>query len=511
MGENIQWIPYNDFSGGENVDADPDNLKDNEVMVGENVDFNIAGGFKTRLGCVPLNETRYEATGEPLQVEQVFEWKKSNGTVQLMAVVGQTLYKVDDTDGTLTEVQLLGGAGKIPYSAFQDKLYFIDWQGVEYYNYNGTACTAVTPAVGADLSFVKKCKFMVWHNKSYRWLFAGNTDDKIAVAYSEANEPDNVKALSVLYPIEGIGEILGLKSYGGAILPFYRYSARIWRGVDPDVDLEWGEVPIPEGALSNDAITLTPGSLTYLGKGGWWMMPPAILNYNVTMQTANDLVPNLAFGKQTKNIRAITRPDLACSVYDPNTGLSLLAYTKTTGESRNSRVMVNLWGTRCFWHYTGWQVNDWCLRSNGDLLYGGNGYIYKVRYGTNDNGAAINQRVECKKVNLGYPNYHKTVGKALIKSGPHSTKSTADIKIKSASSSVLKTNVELKTSRKWTDPWNSPWGSRDSVLTEVNFDPALTGQEFQFVYSNNRLNEAMLIYGHSYGMKVKQPTGKKVP
>jgi hypothetical protein len=503
--DGLDWMGYNDFSGGENVDAHPDNLADNEVEVGENVDFNIAGGFETRLGCTALNEESYGA-----QVEQVFEWLKPDGTAQLMAMIGNSFHKVAN-DGTATLIQAMGGAGKLPNFPFQTNLYIIDYMAGNYYTYNGTTLSEVIAADGADLNFVKNCKFAVWHDKSYRWLFGGNSSDKIGLMYSEANEPNNVQPGSILYPTRAMGNLLGLPDFAGNIIAFYKYGARIWRGTDPELDVEWARIPLPEGTHNNFSNSLTPGSLTYMGNSGLWMITPAVLNYNVTIQTANDLVPNLAFGKQTKNIIAASkvRPDLACSVYDPLTGLLFVAYTKTAGATRNNRVMVHRWGTRAFWHYTGWQVNDWCLRANGDLLFAGNGYIYKVRTGTSDAGMTIDQKVDCKRVNLGRPNNHKTVGKLLVESGPVAEVSTTDIEIKSVEDSHVETNVPLTTTRLWTDPWNSPWGSRDSLLTEINFDPPLTGKKFQVKYRNDRIDERMLIYGYSFGSIPSAPIGER--
>lgn len=610
MPENLIWSSYFDFSGAENVDAGPGNLQDNEVMKAENVDFNIRGGFETRAGEVTLNSTSYGA-----QVEQNFEWKKANGSIQLMAVVGHVMCKIAE-DGTKTEIQTLNPASKKCFHfAFQSYLLFGD--GFEYYYYDETTCrtvsstaptvapglagsgtsgsftgifkgkvtfvnklgyeTEASPAgistslsataqidwtnipvgasdivsrklyrtkaggedyyllttiddnttttytdtktdaslsqlmnTGNNLVAVKRCKYAVLHEQSYRWLFAGDSQNKTVLYYSEPNQPAVIKSESILYPTAGIGEISGLKMFGNAAIVFYDYGARKWSGIDPTKDVEWLAIPIPEGTASNDAITLVPSALTFLGRGGWWSMTPAILDYNLTIEAANDLVPNIAFGKQTKTIQAILRADIACSVYDPSTGFLMLAYTNVVGGERNARVLVNRWGTNSFWHYTGWQCNDWCLRANGDLLYAGNGFIYKVRTGINDAGSIINQRVESKKVTLGFPDNYKIVGKVEIKSGPRIEKSTIDLRIKSVSNSVLKTNIKLKTSREWTDPWNSPWGFKDSSLNEVNLDPALTGHEFQIVYSNDRLNEAMMIYSHSYGYKVKQPYGKKV-
>jgi hypothetical protein len=503
--DGLEYASYFDFSGGENVDVDPDNLDDNECECIENIDPAIKGGFSTRLGCTALNEVSYGA-----QVEQIFEWLKPDGTTELLAMIGDDLCTVDPTDGTATLIQDMGGAGKLANFPFQDKIYIIDRFAGAYYTYDGTTLAAVTPAAGADLTFLKGCKFAVFHDKSFRWLFGGNSSDKIGLMYSEPLEPNNVKPASVLYPTRAMGEMTGLQDFAGNIISFYKYGARIWRGIDPDQDVEWARIPIPEGTPNNYAATLTPETLTYLGSSGLWSLSPAILNYNFTMQTSNSLVPNLAFMKQTKNIRAITRPDLACSIYDPISGFFMLAYTKTVGESRNSRVMVHRWGTRSFWHYTGWQVNDWCLLANGNLLFAGNGHIYKARTGTNDAGAAISQRLHSKKIGTRLKNNYKTLGKVMFDSGQRPEVSTVDVKIKSESSSITRTEIPLKVNPRWSGRWSGRWGASEMQTTEINPDPALTGLRFQLIYTNDRLDEVITIYGHRFGYIPSAPIGGRV-
>lgn len=120
---------YLDFRGGLNVDAAPDNLADNELMLAENADLDERGAISKRRGTAPLNAASY---GE--QVEQLIEWSRRDGTKILLAVVGTTLCKIN-ADYTKTNLQNLAGAG-IGYFSYADNFFFCD--GANYWYYDGT-------------------------------------------------------------------------------------------------------------------------------------------------------------------------------------------------------------------------------------------------------------------------------------------------------------------------------------------------------------------------------------
>lgn len=611
MPNNINWISFLDFSGGENVDADADNLAENEVATCENIDLSINGGFKSRLGCGVLNSTSY---GE--QVEQLFEWKKYDGSVQLMAKIGNTLYLVDGS-GNTTLVKNLSSSSprKIWWFSFQTNLYFGD--GTDFYYYNETtvysveaeAPTAAPTLAGSGtgtlsglysgkvtfvneagnesqpspagstgtlsnalqinwsniptgpantvsrklyrtkgdgsyyylvatisdnttttytdttkdsglteminipeyISEIQKCRMATYHDKSYRWFFAGNPDNPTALFWSKSNEPTVHEGTAVLYPVQGMGAITALAQHGDALIVFYQYGAYIWRGIDPATDAIWTKIPIPEGTESPYSIVLTPSSMTYLGRGGLWMLPPQILNYQVAMEASGSLVPNIAYGKQVKTITSISSLPYACSVYVPETGYLMMAYTKTAGSGRNDRVLICRWGANAFWHYTGWIVNDWCLRANGDLLFASENYIMKANTGTNDNGAAIEQIIKCKKTAAGAGNNYKVLGKMLINAAQRSEASTVDVEIKSEDSSLTKEEITLNEVTTWSGKWSGAWGAPAELTSiEINFDSPLTGKRFQVIFSNDRKDEAITIYNYSLGHVAKRPIGKRV-
>src|SRR5690606_20930176 len=90
---------YYDFRGWLNTDAAPDNMLDNELVRADNVDLLERGGIVKRKGYVRLNEEHYGG-----QVEQIFEWPRSNGEVWLLAIVGPNLCRIREAPSYHAEI-----------------------------------------------------------------------------------------------------------------------------------------------------------------------------------------------------------------------------------------------------------------------------------------------------------------------------------------------------------------------------------------------------------------------
>src|SRR5690606_27986303 len=146
-----QLRSYFDFRGGLNTDAAPDNMLDNELARADNVDLLERGGFVKRKGYIRLNEDHYGG-----QVEQLFEWPRSDGQVWLMAVITiggvSKLYRVLEDQGyTLQEVATLAGP-KVGYVAIPnpgpegtDKPYVVD--GQQYRVWDGETVKLISDTI----------------------------------------------------------------------------------------------------------------------------------------------------------------------------------------------------------------------------------------------------------------------------------------------------------------------------------------------------------------------------
>jgi len=499
-------VVYNDFRGGLNTDAAPDNILDNELMVADNVSLDKRGGLIKRKGTVPLNATSYGA-----QVEQLIEWKRNDGTTVLLAVIGTTLAKISDVDGTKTDIQVLN-RNQIGWFAFQDKFYFVD--GAEYRVYDGNTVAAVTPASGSDLTPIKRCKWLVHHPKSLRFFAAGDANDKAALYYSEPNDPTYFKATSKLYPAKAEGPITGLAVFGTAVVVFYQNGAWVWKGVDPAIDAVWEPLPIRQGTLSHKSIALTPNGLTFLGLGGIYTVTAGILDYNITLLAGSDLVKNISNNKVTNLIKDIVHPDTTVAVFDPYAELYMLAYGDDVTNPRNNKILVFDWNLGAFTVWTGLQANDFCLRGNGDLLIASNNYILKANTGYKDwdvatgTYKAINFKATTKQYSFGAPFNMKYLIKFLLAAKQYTSEvSSIDITI-TADYKYYNLTVGLDESFIWGEPWGNPWGWTDLITKETKVKAK--GHRFQVEFTNCAIDEPLDIYGFAFMYELDEPRGVRI-
>jgi hypothetical protein len=106
-------------------------------------------------------------------------------------------------------------------------------------------------------------------------------------------------------------------------------------------------------------------------------MNPALLDYNLVMLPGAELITPLSAQKVSSITKKVAFPEKACAVYDNTTGQYLLAYSDNHTNSRNTYVLVYDWTLQAFTRLVGWQVNSWCKRKSGDLLFGTQNYALR--------------------------------------------------------------------------------------------------------------------------------------
>jgi hypothetical protein len=509
MPRNRPMIAYGDFSGGLNIDTAPNNLADNELMKADNIILSERGSASQRLGTEPFNSISYAA-----QVEQIIEWPRNDGSKVLLAIIGTTLCKIAE-DGTSTSLQVLANS-KVGYFFLQDKLYFCDQN--EYYVYDGTTVSAVTPnaATDNDLTPIKRCKYFLYNPKNYRIFAAGDSQDKAALYYSEPNDPTYFKEVSKLYPTTADGPIKGLKVYSNATIVSYQNSKWAWKGIDPATDAEWEKLPVSQGTLSHDTMELTPNSLTFLGDGGIYSISPSLINYNIVILTGDQLVVNRTKNKVTKIINSIVNKENTCAVFDRKNELYMLAYGDDDLSTRNNKILVLDWNLQAFTVFTGLQVNDFCQRANGDILIASNNYILKMHTGLNDwdvenhTYKAIDMNVHSKGWDLSLPVHRKKLRRALLAAAQYNAEiSSIDMTVIADYTSKEYQNISLDESFTWGESWGNVWGWDDLIEKEIRLS-GLKGKRVQCQFRNNRMNETATLYGIAFEFDVMQPRGVKV-
>jgi hypothetical protein len=500
---------YKDFSFGwvpDQVEKDPDNIPDNGLELADNVDINGRGGPCKRPGSAKLNSVSYGAN-----CKQVDEWEKSDSSVQLIGVVG-TDFCFFAEDGAKTIVQALNAsAGKAWWfptiTGGADNLYFGD--SYKYFVWNGTTSAEVTPAAGAGLTFVKAAKKVIWHSKSHRYFAIKNGSS--GVNYSEPDDPTYFKATNMLYPTQAEGSPVGIEEFGDAILVRFQTGAYIWRGYDPTADVVWLPIPLRVGGFNPYDSAIIEGSLVFPGRGGIYAPGMSLLGTNITAEASGDLVPNVAQGRVTSVIESITNAATVCTIDDPSSGKTYIAYTDVANATTNSKVLV--WQRKKgggFTRYLGWNVNHWCLRKNGDLLFATNNYIMKTKQTAfNDDGVAISFALKTKWFSFGdeLMNYIKALYLTYLTSQQNQTASSVDltVDVDNGSLGVSHTGISLNTGFVWGQVWGGTWGA-PAIITKER-ETYLEGLRFQSTLENNTVNEAIDIYAIAFRFKVGRPEG----
>jgi len=246
-------------------------------------------------------------------------------------------------------------------------------------------------------------------------------------------------------------------------------------------------------------------------------MSPGVLDYNVILVAGDELVKNLAKNKVTKLIRNMVHPETAYAIFNPYAEKYMLAYGDDPADTRNNKVLVLDWNLQAFTVITGWQVNGFCQRANGDLLIATNGYILKANQGYKDwdpaTGAykAIDFHVKTKQYNLDYAFHIKQLWRYLLGARQYDAEtSSIDITIKMDYklydlTALTLSSLSLDPSFTWGETWGLPWGWSDLITREEDVD--CEGSRVQVEFQNTIIDEPVTIYGHAFEFKVRRAEG----
>ncbi len=245
-----------------------------------------------------------------------------------------------------------------------------------------------------NLDPIKSCKYIVRHPKSYRIFAAGNINDPSALYYSEYNQPDYFKEVSVLYTTTNDGAIQGLQVFDELLLVFFKNSVWAWRGLDPASDVVWEKLPLKHGTFNHRGIAETEGALTFLDNSGIYAISPQKGTQNITD------------GKISNEIKTISNRNNIHSTYDSKNHRYLLSYSDTTG--RCDKVLTLDWNLGAYARWTNLVANDFCYTDDGKLLMATENYIMEMNESINTD---INFHIKSKKIVLGTPYDYKLISK----------------------------------------------------------------------------------------------------
>jgi hypothetical protein len=221
-------------------------------------------------------------------------------------------------------------------------------------------------AVDLDLTPVRRCTQMLWHNKSLRFFFGG--DGSPAMYYTEPNQPAQRKAVSTCVPTSGQGKLLGLVELDDCVIAEYEIGARYWAGIDPEIDASWGRVPTKHSTKAPRTNELMSDGLAFAGNGGLFLMSPSILG---TPGAENEeRLVNLAGDRLSTFFEEIADPAGATATFD-------------TGKKRlyiaaDNQVIVAEEALAAFSRWTGIAAHDILFKTNKETWIAIDNYILKL-------------------------------------------------------------------------------------------------------------------------------------
>lgn len=516
-GSDLKFKYYNDFRGGWNADAAPDNLLDNECEVLENYDLSFRGALSQRAGTVPMNSAAFAA-----DVEEIIEWPRSDGTVVLLLIIGNNLCRVDETHWTVTTIQALDNP-TIGWFIFKDKFYFTGKASTidHYWVYDGTTVADVVASeeTGNDLGPIKRCRSFIWNHRNFRVYGTKDPNDLDAVYYSEANDPTYFKSTNMITPTTGDGNVLGLGLFSEGLIVAYPNSLWCWTGTDPSSDATWEKLPLTHGVVSGRSIVPASNTLSMVGIGGIYTLSPSALDKDLMMISTDELSTNITLNKVASVIQSAAHPQTIISLYDSLHERLLVAYGDDPDNPKNNAILVYDWTLKAFTKYTftSLPITHIMARTNGDIYIASNKYVVKLGEGLNDwdsaNGAyvPIYGKWWSKEwvLDLENPMHIKKTKRMYMGMMQYgTTDTTLDVGIKASYKSLLFEDALMDESLAWGEEWGRIWGWTDVMTKE--FRCRMKGSRFQVRVDHNKLNEACTIFGTAFSYKLKKPKGVRV-
>lgn len=366
-----------DFSRGVYDTPFADNLRNDELREGVNIILRARGGYTKRNGCTKAYTTPLPSSA----VRRVYRYPGFN----LATYGGNTLAK---WDGTVIKNNF--PTDDLGYQYFTNsKLYLLD--GTKYWVYNGTTIAEVTPASGADLTAVKRCKKL--KQRGQRMFAYGDPQNPNYLYFSAAGDPTNFTLANAVKTVsDDIDEIVHAEVFHQGLVVFRKRHVHVWYGWDPATDVQFDELDVHSGTEAPDSVVKADNFLIYLGDDSIMALVGIEDNQVNTMRVS----PGMG-----ETIAKITNRDKATAIF--HDGKYLLAFCDN-GTGINNKVMVGYvsmaynaleeeggWQKVFPWTIiSNWQVNDWLIGSDGSLYFSsGAGMCYKAFDGDTDDGVAI--------------------------------------------------------------------------------------------------------------------------
>jgi hypothetical protein len=506
---------YLDFSGGQNGDSAPDNVRDTECEFIENFDIITRGGLSSRPGttvtCTIGADSQYP-------VNRIIEHSKGDGTVKRLSYLNHAIYDNDAPSVPLLELSATS-TSDLDYARFGDNTYIL--VDNNFYQYDGVAITAVVPNAETDNIYtsagLKGCKYL--EKRGDRMFMTGNPANPSALYVSQTLDPTYFKQGSAV--VSTIGDdadmTTGLKEFHGALLVFKPRSIYAWYGYDLATDVQFKKLDVHTGTRAYRTIQNVGDNLFYLGIDGVYALTGTYETVIKSHKISGKV--NSEFKKLVNVAPSYYYMNSPCAIYKD--GKYMLAYSTDAITKRNNRIAV--------FHTDAWNPSEsdsepWTFYKNvnaSDMLYSYddslllcssiNNTIFKFDESvTSDFGNAIPYKIVFKNYNLDYPIHQKKIKRGWVVLRQFAEESTQfDLKTTVDYKSVEGTVVNhiegdhslVYGEGAWGDAY---WGWADTITKcfELN---GTKGKRVQNSIEGEVLNNKIFVYGLAYEYKLKKP------
>lgn len=389
-----QPIPQSDYSGGLNAGSNPLQIKDNETPDCVNVHTNVFGSVEKRKGKSKLNSS---AVGASAVAYASLDYVVSPSSRKLLHLWDNTLYKMDDLDGTWDSITMTVavGTGRAELRQYLGKAVLSSHVSGNIQSW--TSGDAATATISGAAAF----KY-AWADDITGRLWTCGLASNDGVAYFTPVNTLTFDTTNDKIVISNTDQILGFRTLKGRLFAFGRMG---WYRID-----DLGGTPrfgarfvCHPGTNSPESVQLA--DIIGVGEGLIYLDTDKRLRF---FNGQDSVILSYKFDHRSTTSQAHTldridgsRFDEVHSVVWPSRGWYMLHYTEGS-DGANNNVLVYDLTSRSAWPFvgvpcsTGVVVQD----SNRALrLYqaGITGYTWQADTGNNDDGAVINSRYDLSR------------------------------------------------------------------------------------------------------------------
>lgn len=389
-----------DASGGQNNRVHGSNIGDNQTTVLYNADIGTPFQTSKRPGQTLVEDLSNNAgTG-------IFGFEPDGGTNQLLATEGTNLSswagsgsftnrKSDFTTGLKTKMLKVGQQGQndiVLISNGTDNVFSM----TQLYAFTDLGDTTNSPPKTTVMTYYRNRVFALKSNLLY---FSDAFPSDYATAFDRVTGAFRI-------PVGTERAVLGIRDLGLIIMG----SDQIW-GLNPSSTPAATDVPekiLDSGCAAGDTAVQVGDDVIYLAYDG---VRGVFRTQQDKLQSGASYPLSYVLKEEVESINWV-QISKANAIYFDNKYFLTLA---VDSSSYNNEVWVYYPATQGWMIITGWNISAFTkLKVNGEeRLYGidsNDGSVYRLWFGSSDNGVAINYQEEGRKEDMGQPLVTKSGG-----------------------------------------------------------------------------------------------------